>query len=439
MSVRLKFILVVILAVVAGILAYPKEDSLLHAIGLKHSHMGVKEGLDLQGGAQLVYQADLGKTPQADRSTALDSLKKVMETRANFGGTGEVNVQQQGGNRLSIELPGVKDVNEAINRIGKTAQLSIYEISPSSQVPIDSGLSGKDIQEANPDIDVQTGRPIITFQMKGGKSTSAFSDLTTRIYQEQGQLLITLDNQTLFNGPVQNPITNGSGQMTGFNSVQDSKSIAQLINAGALPVPVTLVQQRTVGPTLGAESVSRSFVAGLIGLIIVALFMLSYYRLAGLVAVGALGIYTALTLTIYKLTAFIPGFTIVLTLGGIAGFIISIGMAVDANILIFERLKEEVRAGKSFTTALELAFQRAWTSIRDSNVSTLITCAILYKFGNQPSIRGFAVTLGLGVLISLFSAVVISRTLMRFVARYSWGRQASWYGIQLPKSEEATV
>lgn len=438
MSVRVKFILILVLALAAGVLAYPKEDSLLHAIGLKHSHLQVKEGLDLQGGAQLVYQADLAKTPQSERSQALSSLVSVIQRRANFGGTGEVSVQLQGNNRVSVELPGVKDVNDAINRIGKTAQLTFYEVKPGAQVPSETGLTGKDLASANPDIDVQTGRPIITFQLKGGKSTQEFSDLTTRINQEGGQLLITLDQETLFDGTVSSPITNGSGQMTGFNSNQDAKNIASLLNAGALPVPVTLVQQRTVGPTLGAESVSRSFVAGLIGLAIVALFMLSYYRLAGVVAVAALGIYTALTLTIYKLSAFIPGFTIVLTLGGIAGFIISIGMAVDANILIFERLKEEVRAGKSFAAALELAFRRAWTSIRDSNVSTLITCAILFKFGS-PIIRSFAVTLGLGVLISLFTAVVITRTFMRLVARYGWGRRPGWYGIRGLNSEEASA
>lgn len=437
MSIRLKFILIIVLAVVAAVLAYPKEDKILHAIGLKHSHLQVKEGLDLQGGAQLVFQADLKGVKASDKQQALDSLIKVMQTRANFGGTGEVSVQLQGGNRVSVELPGVKNVTDAINTIGKTAQLKFYEVKPGSNTPTETGLTGKDLDRADPDVDVQTGQPIITFQLKGGKSTQEFSDLTTRINQEGGQLLITLDQQTLFDGTVSSPITNGQGQMQGFNSAADTKNIASLLNAGALPVPVTLVQQRTVGPTLGAESVSRSLVAGIIGLTIVALFMLSYYRFAGLLAVLALGIYTALTLTLYKLSAFIPGFTIVLTLGGIAGFIISIGMAVDANILIFERLKEEVRSGKSFATALEVAFQRAWTSIRDSNVSTLITCAILFKFGS-PIIRSFAVTLGLGVLISLFTAVVITRTFMRLAVRQDWGHKPSWYGIRNYQPEEKT-
>ena len=201
-------------------------------------------------------------------------------------------------------------------------------------------------------------------------------------------------------------------------------------------MPISLVQESSVGPTLGQQSITKSFVAGVIGLAVVAVFMVCYYRLAGLLAVGALLIYTFLTLSIYKLSTLTP-YAIVLTLAGTAGFILSIGMAVDANILIFERLKEELRAGKSFVAALEAGFDRAWTSIRDSNVSTLITCFILYAFG-EPIIRGFAITLGLGVLISLFTSVVIDRTFLRLAVRQPWGRRFSAYG--LPKvAEEPTL
>jgi len=168
------------------------------------------------------------------------------------------------------------------------------------------------------------------------------------------------------------------------------------------------------------------------------LFMLLYYRLAGLLAVGALAIYTTITVTIYKLSTFLPGYSIVLTLAGIAGFILSIGMAVDANILIFERMKEELRAGKSFVAAVEAAFDRAWTSIRDSNVSTLITCAILFMTSSAtPIIRGFAVTLGLGVLISMFTAVLVTRTLLRLTIRQKWGRNPKWYGVRTPEEAQS--
>jgi preprotein translocase subunit SecD len=425
------------LAVVAGVLAYPKEGQILRLIGLKHANLQVKQGLDLQGGAELTFQADLKGVPASQQPQALSSLITNIQKRADFGGAGEVSVQLAGGDRVVVDLPGVKDVHDAINTIGQTAQLTFYEVPPNSQTPVATGLTGKDLASATADIATQTSQPIISFQLKS-EAVQKFSALTTRINQENGDLLITLDQQTLFDGTVSSPITTGQGQMTGFSSVQDAQNIAQLLNAGALPVPITLVEQTTVGPTLGAQSVSRSFVAGLIGLGIVVLFMLSYYRLAGLVAVAALAIYTALTLTLYKLSVFVPGFTIVLTLGGIAGFIISIGMAVDANILIFERLKEEVRSGKQFVAALETAFTRAWTSVRASNISTLITCAILYHFGSQ-TIQGFAITLGVGVLISLFTSVIITRTIMRVVVRQSWGHKASWYGIKLPEPKEASV
>jgi len=433
MSLRWKFGLIVALALAALVLAYPKEGSLLKLVGIKNANLQIKQGLDLQGGAELVFQADLSKTPASQQPAAINSLLAAIERRANFAGTGEVSVRLQGNNRVEVDLPGVKDVHDAINEIGQTAQLTIYEIPPGSQTPVATGLTGKDLASATADIDPTSGQPIIDFQLKSS-AVQTFSDLTTKIHNENGQLLIVLDQQVLFNGGVSSPITSGSGQMTGFKTVAAAQQTASLLNAGALPVPITLVQQSTVGPTLGAESIQRSVVAGIIGLVVVSLFMISYYRLAGVIAVMALIIYTALTLSIYKLSVFLPGFTIVLTLGGIAGFIISIGMAVDANILVFERLKEEVRSGKSFGPALETAFKRAWTSIRDSNISTLITCAILFNFGSA-IIRSFAVTLGLGVLVSLFTSVVITRTMLRMVVRHQWGRKPSWYGITLPKPE----
>ncbi len=437
MSLRVKFWLILLLAVVAAWLSYPQETALLHDIGFKHAKLGVKQGLDLQGGAYLVFQADLSKTPPAQRSQAMTSLINVVEKRADPNGTSQITASQQGKDQVVVELPGVKDVNSAINQIGRTANLTFLEIPSSTDTsaqPIDTGLTGKDVSRADPNVDTQTGQPIVTLQMKG-EAVSKFAALTTRINKENGRLVTLLDNQVVF-GPatVSQPITDGTAQLSGnFQSIQAAQQIANEINAGALPVPISLVQESSVGPTLGQQSITKSFVAGIIGLAVVAVFMVAYYRLAGLLAVGALLIYTFLTLSLYKLSTLTP-YAIVLTLAGTAGFILSIGMAVDANILIFERLKEELRAGKSFVAALEAGFDRAWTSIRDSNVSTLITCFILYAFG-EPIIRGFAITLGLGVLISLFTSVLISRTFLRLAVRQAWGRRMTAYGLPAAAEE----
>ena len=435
MSLRVKFWLIMLLAVVTAVLAYPREDIIFKAIGIKNASLHVRQGLDLQGGAYLVFQADLSKTAKTDQASAMTSLISVIEKRANPAGTSEISVQQQGTNQVVVQLPGVKDVNDAINQIGRTANLTFLEIpnanDPNAQ-PVATGITGKDVSRADPNFDPQTGAPIVTLQMKG-EAVQKFSTLTTRISQENGRLVTMLDNQIVF-GPatVSTPITDGTAQLSGnFQNIAAARTIADEINAGALPVPVSLVQESSVGPTLGQQSVSRSIVAGIIGLGVVAIFMLAYYRLAGLLAVGALIIYTLITITIYKLSALTP-YTIVLTLAGTAGFILSIGMAVDANILIFERMKEELRAGKSFVAAVETGFDRAWTSIRDSNTSTLITCVILYLFG-APIIRGFAVTLGLGVLVSLFTSVLISRNFLRLAIRQPWGNKPSRYGITVPE------
>ena len=434
MSLRLKFGLILALAVVTTVLAIPREDLVFKALGIKNAKLSVKQGLDLQGGANLVFQADLSKTPSAQRQAALDSLITVITKRANFGGTSEVVVQRQGSDKVSVSLPGVKDVNDAIDRIGKTANLAFLEVNSSTNQAAPTGLDGKDIDSATADYDPQRSQPVVRLKLKSGDSTKKFGDLTTKLSQSGNLLLTTLDGQPTFGPARTEPITDGTAILSGNLDVNQAKKVADEITAGALPVPVTLVEQRSVGPTLGKESVRASLIAGAIGLSVVALFMLAYYRLAGLLAVLALIIYTTITLSLYKLSAFLPGYTIVLTLAGIAGFILSIGMAVDANILIFERMKEELRAGKSFVAATEAAFDRAWTSIRDSNVSTLITCAILYMTSSAtPIIRGFAVTLGLGVLVSLFTAVVVTRTLLRLTIRQSWGRNPKWYGVRTSK------
>ena len=437
--IRLKFALILLLGVVTAALAYPKEDQIFKAIGIKNTHLAVREGLDLKGGAQLSYQANLSKTASGDRNRAMESLVQVMQKRANGTGTSEAVVQRQGNDRVLVQLPGVIDINQAITTIGQTANLSFVQLSSSGQTAA-TDVSGKDVQQATPSFDTQTGKPIVSLKFKGGDSTTKFGNLTTSISQSGGYLVTLLDNQVVFGPATAQPILDGNAQLSGnFADLKAAQAVAEQINAGALPVPVTLVEQRSVGPSLGRESVQKSLVAGGIGLLVVALFMIVYYRLAGLLAVFALVIYTTITLTIYKLSVLIPGYAIVLTLAGIAGFILSIGMAVDANILIFERLREELRSGKSFKAATESAFERAWSSIRDSNASTLITCFILYVSSSAtPIIRGFSVTLALGVLVSLFTSVVITRTFLRLFIRTRIGQNVASYGMKKSRVEEAS-
>lgn len=440
MSLRLKLALIFLIAVVTALVAYPREDVILKSLGLKDAKLAVRQGLDLQGGAQLVFQADFSKTPANQRSSALESLITVIQRRADFGGTSEITVQQQGTDRVTVSLPGVKDVNEAIERIGKTANLEFVEVNQSDGSQVPTGIAGKDIQSATADYDPQRAQPVVRLKLKSGDATKRFGELTTKLSQSGNLLLAMLDGEPTFGPARTEAITDGNAILSGNMDITMARKTAEEITAGALPVPVTLVEQRTVGPTLGKESVQHSLVAGLIGLGMVAIFMLVYYRLAGMLAVVALLIYTTITLSIYKLSALLPGYTIVLTLAGIAGFILSIGMAVDANILIFERMKEELRAGKSFLAATEAAFDRAWTSIRDSNVSTLMTCVILFLTSSAtPIIRGFAVTLGLGVLVSLFTSVIVTRSLLRWVVKQSWGRHPRWYGLPAPQSEDSAA
>jgi len=426
MKLKTKLYLILALVVVLILIALPREDKIFSALGINNSALKVRLGLDLQGGASLTYQADLSKIPQQDKAKALDGVINVINKRVNPSGTSEVVVQTSGSDRVTVQLPGVKDIDQAIGTIGKTAQLTFLSVGPDN-IPQTTDLGGNDLESANADIDTQTGQPIVSFQMKGG-AVQKFADLTKKINQENGRLLIILDNEPLFNGTVSTPITDGKGQMQGFKDIKDAQQTAVLLNAGALPVPIELVEQRTVGATLGQESIEKSLVAGAIGLIAVLVFMIVYYRLAGLVAGAALLIYTLLILDIFKISG-ITQSPIVLTLAGIAGFVLSIGMAVDANILIFERMKEEVREGSSVSAAVDSGFKRAWSSIRDSNVSTLITCLILYISG-IPIIKGFAVTLAIGVVVSMFTAITISKTFMQAIVQTKIGSRPSSYRIK---------
>jgi preprotein translocase subunit SecD len=377
--------------------------------------LNVKQGLDLQGGTEVSLNLDMSKVAPGDRQAASDAAVSVLQNRVNFTGATEAVVQpaRVGGDwRVLVELPGVKDTDQAVQLIGQTAQLEFREfIDPSAastQFPTmentkSTGLTGKDLERAIVDTTNPANGPqvAITFTSEGKKK---FSALTQRLVGQP--LPVFLDQQLLTSPTVNTPITDGNGVISGSFTAQTAKQLALQLSAGALPVPIQVVEQRTIGATLGQESVSRSVIAGVIGLALVMLFMLLNYRKLGLIADVALVLYAMFTLALFK---WIP---VTLTLSGIAGFVLSIGMAVDANILIFERYKEEIRKGNKTKAALEIGFNRAWPSIRDSNISTLITCAILYGFGSG-SVRGFALTLALGVAVSLFTAVVVTRTFLR--------------------------
>jgi len=243
---------------------------------------------------------------------------------------------------------------------------------------------------------------------------------------------IYLDGQPISIPRVNEPITGGQAVITGSFTLEEAKTLASRLTAGALPVPINLVNQRTIGPTLGRESVEKSFFAGIIGLILVALFMILYYRFPGILSCGALLIYALLALAIFKL---IP---VTLTLAGVAGFILSVGMAVDANVLIFERTKEELRSGKTLVTAIDDGFKRAWPSIRDSNISSIITCVILAWFGTS-LIQGFAITLGIGILLSMFSAITVTKTFMKISAGNWLAKKPGWLGVKQKKQEQNNV
>ncbi|MDP2586518.1 MAG: protein translocase subunit SecD [Candidatus Komeilibacteria bacterium] len=493
-------------------------------------------GLDLQGGSHLEYQADLSSIPSADQESALGGVRDVIERRVNAFGVSEPLVQTSGQNRLIVELAGIKDVNEAIKKIGETPLLEfkeqeitgpvaltpeqqaeakqynldqyqkakeitgrlnngedfavlakefsddpgskelggdlgfakrgtfvpefekaifddmqvgqitqepiksdfgyhiikkeevrgegenlevksshilrltkdeIYNTDPNSQNQnwINTKLSGKNLKSASVQFDPTTGQPSVNLEFDD-EGRELFAEITKRNLQKP--VGIFLDGEAISIPTVQDEITQGTAIISGNFNINEAKLLAQRLNAGALPVPIELISQQTVGPSLGKISLQKSLLAGLIGLIVVCLFMLAYYRLFGLIAILALLIYAMISFAIFEL------WPVTLTLSGIAGFILSIGMAVDANVLIFERSREELMNGKPLATSIEEGFTRAWASILDSNVSSLITCAILAWFGSS-LIKGFAISLAIGILVSMFTAVTVSRTFLRLI------------------------
>ncbi|HEX8931896.1 MAG TPA: protein translocase subunit SecD [Patescibacteria group bacterium] len=397
-----------------------------------------RRGLDLEGGTSVTLRADMQNIPDTQKDSALDSAKTVIERRINLFGVSEPTVQTAKVNndyRIIVEIPGVTDVNEAVKLVGKTAKLTFWEgasnpnqasgsgilslndamkIAATTKKPLgivqllgadakQTELTGTDLKLAAVTFDSQTGKPEVslTFTTDGGKK---FADITKR---NVGKILaIALDDQLVEAPRVNEAIYGGNAVITGTFTTDQAKMLQIQLNAGALPVSLSVLEQHAVGATLGQESLQKSLIAGVLGFLVIVLFMIVLYGRLGVIASMALTLYALIVLTLFRL---IP---VTLTLAGIAGFILSIGIAVDANILIFERMKEELRLGKSRQMAIDNGFARAWLSIRDSNIASLITSSVLYYFGTG-IIRGFAFTLALGVLVSMFSAIFVTRTLLR--------------------------
>lgn len=384
----------------------------------------IKQGLDLQGGTQIVLEAQIQDVPESERTGALESAKTVISRRIDLYGISESVVQtakNKDAYRLIVELPGVTDANEAKTLIGQTAKLEFWEMpqdhppaGPESQQPRQeprpTDLTGQDLQKATVEFDQQSGQPVVSLVFTD-EGREKFAEITKRnVGQRVG---IYLDGAPLTVPVVKVPITDGRAIISGDMEVKDAKQLVISLNAGALPVGLTIVKETNIGATLGKESISASVRAGLTGLMAVAVFMIIVYRKLGIIADSALIIYGLITLAVYKL------FPITLTLPGVAGFLLSIGMATDANILIFERLKEELARGLPLRAAVELGFGRAWDSIKDANITTLLVAFILYNpfewqfLNTSGMVRGFALTLTIGILISLFTGIVVSRTLIR--------------------------
>lgn len=429
-----KVIAIIIVGLIAAYISLPKEINLngFHFVrqdlNIKIKNFEIKRnfdlalGLDLAGGSHLVLEADTSKISADKRKTAIQGVRDVIERRVNLFGVSEPNVQTsefEGKDRIIVELPGVKNTKEAIDLIGKTAQLMFAEVvelpaekgaTPSATLSI-TDLTGADLQDAKVVFDSQTGKPAVSLQFTddGGKK---FEKITERNVNKP--LAMILDGQLISDPPpvVREKITGGTAQISGNFTLDEAKNLAIQLNAGALPVPVRLIEERTVGAALGSESISKSVNAGLVGLSMVLLFMILSYGKLGLIADIALIIFGVLTMSLYKL---IP---VVLTLPGIAGFLLSVGMAVDSNILIFERFKEE-KGRRNYADALEVSFGRAWDSIRDANIATLVTAFVLANPLDLPflhtsgPVRGFAITLSMGIAISLFTGIVVSRNLLR--------------------------
>ena len=402
-------------------------------------------GLDLRGGIHMVYQADLSAIESGKESEAIDGAIAVIERRINILGVTEPVIQKQGADRILVELPGISEAEKAKRLIGQTALLEFREriINQDGEeewLPATAVVSGQEkiLNSAyfreNTYIDTgDFGEILLTFEWNS-EGSKLSGEITGRLIGEPLGIFLSgeplLGDDGLPIAPIVRSKITDRGQIEGL-SVTEATELSQLLNAGRIPLPLTPIYDQTISPILGADFIDMSVRAGIIGIILVMLFMIAYYRLSGILASLALLFYGALVLALFKL---IP---VTLTLAGLGGFILSIGMAVDANVLIFERMKEEIRTGRTLGAGIEAGFNRAWMAIRDSNVTTFIVCGILYWMGNilvaGAPVKGFAVTLFIGVAVSMFTAIVVTRTLLRLFVGSRLAKRTSLFSVSVGK------
>lgn len=435
-------VILLALSILGGYFIYSSE--------VRKSDYAFKLGLDLSGGTHLVYKADTSGLAAGDIQASMSSLRDVIERRVNLFGVSEPVVQVEesgvvggGGHKLIVELPGVTDVNKAVALIGKTPVLEFKLVNeaaiadlqtqvqaldasgkpisdlkttstPKGEPFTDTGLTGRLLERAELEFDQRTGEPQVSVQFN-----AEGSELFAKITKENvgKRIAIFLDGAIISSPVVREEITGGKAQISGGNMTsKEAQSIVRDLNYGALPVPITLEGTQKIGASLGASALHASVQSGIWAFAFIALFLILWYRLPGFLASVSLAIYVVIMLLLFKA---IP---VVLTSAGLAGFILSVGMAVDANILIFERMKEEFKRGRDIHTGIFEGFSRAWFSIRDGNLSSLITAAILFWLSSTPLVKGFALILGIGVLVSMFTAITVSRTFLLAIAPKMHGK-----------------
>ena len=376
---------------------------------LAHS---IRQGLDLQGGTHVVLEAE--DTPEAQvNDDAMQRVVKIMEKRVNELGLTEPIIQREGARRVIIELPGIKDPDKAIQTIGKTAMLEFKDEEGNTV------LTGTDLKDAQAATNQQNGQNVVNLEFSD-EGAKKFADLTLKNVGRT--IAILLDGEVLTAPNVREPILGGKAEITGQKTLEEAQQLAVLLRSGALPVKVNIIETRTVGPSLGQDSKDKSEFAFTVGIGAVLLFMLLFYRVPGFIADVALMAYTVMLLFLLKML------DATLTLPGVAGIILSIGMAVDANVLIFEHFKEEFRLGKSLRLAMDAGFERAFTTIFDSNITTIIAAAVLFFLGSG-TIRGFAITLGLGVILSMFTAITLTQYMLKNLIAAKLFENPGAYGV----------
>jgi preprotein translocase subunit SecD len=436
-----RWLVIILVIVIAAIWIDLPNNPGIH-IGNINRDIETRLGLDLVGGVQALLEADLPEGSAVDAENMLTATR-IVENRVNGLGVTEALVQQAGENRIVVELPGVEDPTAAIGIIQETGLLEFVDMGRNPLPPgtvvvtdfttseaeqaegpvLNTVMTGEVIQNVQVSRD-PAGQYVIQFQLDS-EGSQIFADYTTA---HVGEFLgIVLDNMVISAPQVNEPITQGEGVISGAFTPESANALAVQLRYGSLPIPLKVVETRTIGPSLGQDSLEKSLIALLIGFIVVILFMALYYRLPGILADVSIIIYALVTFSVFR---YIP---VTLTLPGIAGFMLSTGSALDANILIFERLKEELRAGRPLRHAVDIAWKRAWPSIRDSNIATLITCGILFWFGSAfgaTVVKGFSLTLAIGVMISLFTAIVVTRTFLNLVLAFVQDKNYSrWFGI----------